>query len=146
VVPLDFRPGPDVVDVEGEKRFALVGDTYRQIDFCGIETRRCVPFSAELVPADCSQESLRFATVGLFAGVYPIEVVRCEGRWALVDIQTCEGLHGEDGAHCSNGAERVLLVADSGRWAPTGFEAELFCPNPAESFGDDDLPHWVCDD
>jgi len=77
-VPLDLAPGPDVVDVEGGKRFALVGDSYRQIDYCGVETQRCVPFSAEPVPADCSLESLRFATVGMFAGVYPIEVVRCE--------------------------------------------------------------------
>jgi hypothetical protein len=145
-VPLDFRPGPDVVDVEGEKRFALVGDSYRQIDYCGIETQRCEPFSAEPVPADCSQESLQFATVGLFAGVYPIEVVRCEGKWALVNIETCEGFHGENGAHCSNGAERVLLVADSGRWAPSGFEAELFCPDHAASFGVEDIPNWVCDD
>lgn len=87
-VPLDFPPGPDVVHAEGGKRFALVGDSYRQIDYCGIETRRCVSFSAEPIPADCSDESLRFATVGMFAGVYPIDVVRCEGRWALVDIET----------------------------------------------------------
>ena len=90
-VPLDLAPGPDVVDVEGGKRFALVGDSYRQIDYCGVETQRCVPFSVEPVAADCSLESLRFATVGMFAGVYPIEVVRCEGRWALVDIENCGG-------------------------------------------------------
>jgi hypothetical protein len=144
-VPLDLAPGPDVVDVEGGKRFALVGEVYRQIDYCGVETQRCVPFSAEPVPADCSLESLRFATVGMFAGVYPIEVVRCEGRWALVDIETCRGFHGEESAFCSGGAERVLLAASDGRWAATGFEAELFCPHPAESFGADDLPDWVCD-
>jgi hypothetical protein len=143
-VPLDFRPGPDVVDVEAERRFALVGDNYRQIDYCGLETQRCVPFSTEPVSADCSQESLRFATVGLFAGIYPIEVVECEARWALVDIETCMGLHGEDGAYCSGGTERVLLVAESGRWATTAFEAEAFCPDPAESFGVEDLPDWVC--
>lgn len=144
-VPLDFPPGPDVVDAEGGRRFALVGDSYRQIDYCGIETRRCVPFSAEPVPADCTLESLRFATVGMFAGVYPIDVVRCEGRWALVDIETCEGFRGDDGAFCSGGAERVLLAAGDGRWAETRFEAELFCPHPAESFGAEDLPDWVCD-
>ena len=29
--------------------------------------------------------SLRYATIGMFAGVYPLDVVRCEGRWALLD-------------------------------------------------------------
>jgi len=66
-------------------------------------------------------------------------------RWALVDIETCRGFHGNEGAFCSGGAERVLLAASDGRWATTGFEAELFCPHPAESFGADDLPDWVCD-
>jgi len=45
-VRLDLAPGPDVVDAEGGERFALVGDSYRQIDYCGVETQRCVPFSA----------------------------------------------------------------------------------------------------
>jgi hypothetical protein len=61
-----------------KRPLALVGDSYRQIDYCGVETQHCVPFSAEPGPAVCSLGSLRFATVGMFAGVYPIEVVRCE--------------------------------------------------------------------
>lgn len=144
-VPLDLAPGPDVVDPEGEQRYALVGDSYRPIDYCGLETRRCVPFSTEPVPADCSDASLRFNTIGMFAGAYPFDVVRCEGRWALVDIDTCGGVHGEDGAFCEGAPERVLLAAADGRWEATGFEAELFCPDPAESFGVPDLPAWVCD-
>jgi len=144
-VPLDLQPGPDVVDPEREQRYALVGDSYRPVDYCGLETPRCVPFSTEPVPADCSDASLRFATIGMFAGVYPFDVVRCEGRYALLDIDTCGGVHGEDGAFCEGHPERVLLAARDGRWDTTGFEAELFCRDPADSFGAPDLPAWVCD-
>jgi hypothetical protein len=37
------------------------------------------------------------------------------------------------------------IAANDGRWDATGFEAELFCPGPAESFGVADVPAWVCD-
>ena len=64
----------------------------------------------------------------------------CAGRH-----RHCGGVHGEDGAFCEGHPERVLLAASDGRWDTTGFEAELFCPDPAETFGAPDLPAWVCD-
>ena len=61
--------------------------------------------------------------------VYP----RGEQRFALV------------GDRCAGEPERVLLAAQDGIWDATGFEAELFCPDPAASYGVPDLPAWVCD-
>ena len=80
-VAVGLTAGPDVVQPAKKKRFALIGEDYRQIDYCGLQRRRCVPFSPQPVPPNCTEASLRFATIGTFGGVYPIEVLGCEGKW-----------------------------------------------------------------
>lgn len=140
----ELAAGPDVVHADAQARWAIVGNAYRQVDYCGVDTRRCVPFSPDSVPPSCAEESLRFATLGMYDGVYPFEVLRCEGRWALVDLDTCGGYHGEDGPYCAGyGVDRILLAVTDGTWNSTGFKQDLFCPNPAEY--DPELPDWVCE-
>jgi hypothetical protein len=129
-----LAPGPDVVDLEAGVRWALVGDGYRQVEYCGPTTRRCVPFPTEEVPPSCSAESLRFATVGMYGGVHPVETLRCEGRWALVELDT----------RPDRGLTRVLLVSDGARWLDSGFDARWQCPDPARRSGVPDLPDWAC--
>lgn len=137
--------GPDVVDVEAGTRWALVGGDYRQVEYCGPTTRRCVPFPTEVVPPTCSDESVRFATVGMRGGVHPVETLRCEGGWALVELDTCDGDRGQDGTSCADrGAVRVLLVSDGERWLDSGFDARWQCPDPARRSGVPDLPDWAC--
>jgi hypothetical protein len=137
--------GPDVVYPKQKVRLAFVGDEYRQIDYCGLATKRCVPFSPVPVPADCTQQSLRFATIGVFAGVYPIEILRCEQPWATVAIDTCGGYHDEDARTCTGKPRRVLLNIDAfGRWRQLGIDYKQLCPNAAESTGIAGVPKWVC--
>lgn len=143
---IEFAPGPDVVHPEAEARFTMIDGDYRRVDYCGLDTPRCVPFSTEVVTADCSDASLRFATLGAAGGVYPMEVLRCEEPWAMVALDLCGGVHGDDGQHCDEGVVTSLLVIDDGdRWVGTGFEQALFCPDPADRFGAPGLPDWACD-
>jgi hypothetical protein len=100
----------------------MVGDTYRKVDYCGVDTRRCVPFPSEPVAPSCSEESLRYATVGMFDNVYPFEVLRCEGPWALIGLDRCGGYHGDDGPFCSgDGIVRIIMAVTEGRWNAAGF-------------------------
>lgn len=108
--------GPDVVHPEASALWAMVGDTYRKVDYCGVDTRRCVPFPSEPVPPSCSEESLQYATVGMNDGVYPIEVLRCDLPWALIELDRCGGYHGDDGPFCTgDGITRIIMGVTDGQ-------------------------------
>lgn len=146
-----LAPGPDVVHPEASARWALFGDTYRKVDYCGVDTRRCVPFPRESVPPSCSEESLQYATVGMNDGVYPIEVLRCDLPWALIELDRCGGYHGDDGRLCTgDGITRIIMGVTDGQWNGAGFQEK---PPPyagqqqlPAACGDDpDVPDWVCE-
>lgn len=59
-IDVDGPVGPDVVYPEGEQRFALVGDYYVPVDYCGVDIRRCVDVEVDPGPASCSQASLQY--------------------------------------------------------------------------------------
>lgn len=138
--------GMDVVAPDEGLRFVLVRDQYAQVDYCGLDTPRCVDFSTDSVPAECSEASLRYATIGMYQGVYPLEVLRCEGDWAVIELDVCGGPSGDDGRYCGVEDGWALYTKAGGApyWQGTGFEQDLFCPNPAEQFGTPGLPDWVC--
>ena len=139
--------GMDVVAPEDRLRFVLVRDQYAQVEYCGLDTPRCVEFSTDPVPAECSEASLRYATIGMYQGVYPLEVLRCEGDWAVIELDVCGGPSGDEGRYCGVEDGWALYTKAGGApyWQGTGFEKELFCPNPAEQFGTPGLPDWVCE-
>ena len=150
-VQTGLEPGPDVVHPEAEARWALVGDTYRKVDYCGVETRRCVPFPAESVPPSCSEESLQYATIGMNDGVYPIEVLRCELPWALIELDRCGGYHGVDSRSCTgDGTTRIIMEVTDGQWSAAGFQ-ERPPPYagqqqlPAACRDGPNAPAWVCE-
>lgn len=143
-VRLPYRAGLDVVYPNQEVRLAYLGSQYRRIDYCGVVTRRCVPVPTGPIISDCTRASLRFATIGVFDGVYPFEILRCERRWAVVVIDTCGGYHGEDAEFCAGAPRRVLFQLDAdGRWWTTGIDYRFRCSN-ATKFVPRDLPKWVC--
>ncbi len=139
--------GMDVVAPDERLRFVLIRDRYVQVDYCGLATPRCVGFSTEPVPAECSEASLRYATIGMYQGVHPLEVVRCEGDWAVIDLDVCGGPSGDEGRYCGVEDGWALYTKAGGGpyWEATGFEQDLFCPDPAEKFGAPGLPDWVCE-
>jgi hypothetical protein len=67
--------------------------------------------------------------------------VRCEGRWAIVDIDTCGGFQGHDSAYCDGQPKRQLLVVNEGRWIGDEFDQDAVCPDPVAF----DVPRWVCE-
>lgn len=150
-VQTSFAPGPDVVHPEAEARWAMVGGTYRKVDYCGVETRRCVPFPSKSVPPSCSEESLRYATIGMNEGVYPVGVLRCELPWALIELDTCGGYQGVNSRFCTDdGTTRIIMAVTDGRWTGAGFQ-EKPPPYagqqqlPAACRDDPDVPAWVCE-
>jgi len=145
-IDVDGPVGPDVVYPEGEQRFALVGDDYVPVDYCGVDIRRCVDVEVDPGPASCSQASLQYWAGGLGGGaVYPASVDHCEDGWAVVTLEVCNGFLGRQDPRCSEGPRTLLLVSRDGRWLGTGFKSGLFCPDAAATYGAPDLPDWVCD-
>lgn len=144
---LGIEPGMDVVAPEEELRFVFVRDRYVQVDYCGLDTPRCVDFSTDPVPAECSEASLRYATIGFYNGVHPLEVVRCEGDWAVIELDVCRGPSVDEDRDCGVDDVWALFTKAGGGpyWEGTGFEQELFCPNAAEKYGAPGLPEWVCE-
>ncbi len=146
-----LEPGPDVVHPEAEARWAMVGGTYRKVNYCGVETRRCVPFPTESVPSSCSEESLQYATIGMNDGVYPIEVLRCELPWALIELDRCGGYHGVKSRSCTgDGTTRIIMEVTDRQWHLAGFQ-EKRAPYagqqqlPGACRDDPNVPAWVCE-
>lgn len=144
---LGITSGMDVVAPEERLRFVFVRDRYVQVEYCGLDTPRCVDFSTDPVPAECSEASLRYATIGYYNGVHPLEVVRCEGDWAVIELDVCGGPPVDEGGDCRVEDVWALFTKAGGgpNWEATGFEQELFCPNAAEKYGAPGLPEWVCE-
>jgi hypothetical protein len=145
-VTVDLAPGPDIVQPEPGVRLVFIDGDYRRVDWCGIDEPRCVPFSTEVVPAECTQESLRFATIGSYGGVYPLRVLRCEASWALITLDLCGGVQGEEGRYCDEGeVVQLLNEGPDDRWLATSFDPTMHCPDASRRMGLPGIPDWVCE-
>lgn len=137
--------GPDVVDAERQQRFSLINGSYREVDYCDSGAQRCSPVPPQPVPVDCSLVSLQDAAARQFGGIYPVTVLRCDGRWAAIDMGTCERAGAASSESCTDRPRRYYFVLEGGAWSLTSFDASMFCPDPSMRYGVDDIPEWVCE-